>query len=87
MKKSRYTDRRIIAILRQAEAGTPVPELCREHGMSSAFPSRHGYECRLPRCTRRRDQNIHSRFLLAQDQRISNVYSCRYAQKKTFGNC
>ncbi|MGE8358023.1 MAG: IS3 family transposase, partial [Microvirgula sp.] len=26
----------IIAILKQAEAGTPVPELCREHGMSSA---------------------------------------------------
>jgi len=36
MKKSRYTDSQIINILRQAEAGTPVPELCREHGMSSA---------------------------------------------------
>lgn len=36
MKKSRYTDSQIIAILKQAEAGTPVPELCREHGMSSA---------------------------------------------------
>ena len=34
MKKSRYTDSQIIAILKQAEAGTPVPELCREHGMS-----------------------------------------------------
>ncbi len=36
MKKSRYTDSQIVAILKQAEAGTPVPELCREHGMSSA---------------------------------------------------
>jgi len=36
MKKSRYSDSQIIAILKQAEAGTPVPELCREHGMSSA---------------------------------------------------
>lgn len=36
MKKSRYTDNQILAILKQAEAGTPVPELCREHGMSSA---------------------------------------------------
>jgi putative transposase len=36
MKKSRYTDNQIINILKQAEAGTPVPELCREHGMSSA---------------------------------------------------
>ena len=36
MKKSRYSDSQIIAIFKQAEAGTPVPELCREHGMSSA---------------------------------------------------
>ena len=36
MKKSRYTDAQILSILKQAEAGAPVPELCREHGMSSA---------------------------------------------------
>ncbi len=36
MKKSRYSDSQILAILNQAEAGTPVPTLCREHGMSSA---------------------------------------------------
>lgn len=36
MKKSRYTDSQILSILKQAEAGTPVPTLCREHGMSSA---------------------------------------------------
>ncbi len=36
MNKSRYSDSQIMAILKQAEAGAPVPELCREHGMSSA---------------------------------------------------
>lgn len=36
MKTSRFTDSQIIAVLKQAEAGTPVPELCREHGVSSA---------------------------------------------------
>ena len=36
MKTSRYSDSQIIAILKQAEAGTPVSELCRENGMSSA---------------------------------------------------
>ena len=36
MKKSRYTDSQILAILRQNELGTPVAELCREHGMSDA---------------------------------------------------
>ena len=37
MRKSRYSDSQIIAILKQAEAGRPVPALCREHGMSSAL--------------------------------------------------
>lgn len=36
MKKSRFTDSLILAILKQAQNGIPVPELCREHGMSSA---------------------------------------------------
>ena len=36
MKKSKFTDSQIIAILNQAEAGTPVPDLCREHGVSNA---------------------------------------------------
>jgi putative transposase len=36
MKKSRFTDSQILAILKQSEAGAPVTELCREHGMSSA---------------------------------------------------
>ena len=36
MKTSRYTEAQILAILRQAEGGMPVAELCREHGMSNA---------------------------------------------------
>ncbi len=36
MKKSKFTDSQIVAILKQAENGAPVPELCREHGLSSA---------------------------------------------------
>jgi len=35
MKKTRYTDSQIMGILKQAENGVPVAELCREHGMSS----------------------------------------------------
>ena len=36
MKTSRYTDAQVLAILRQAEGGMPVTELCRAHGMSNA---------------------------------------------------
>jgi len=36
MKTSRFSDSQILAILKQAEDGVPVTELCREHGMSGA---------------------------------------------------
>lgn len=36
MKNSRYSDSQIFSILKQAEAEAKVPELCREHDMSSA---------------------------------------------------
>jgi len=36
MKKSRYSDSQILAIIKQAESGALVSELCREHGMSAA---------------------------------------------------
>jgi len=36
MKNKRYSDAQIMGILKQAESGVPVSELCREHGMSNA---------------------------------------------------
>ena len=36
MKSGRFSDSQIMGILKQAEGGVPVSELCREHGMSSA---------------------------------------------------
>lgn len=34
MKKAHFTDSQILNILKQAESGVPIPELCREHGMN-----------------------------------------------------
>ncbi|MDR7126341.1 transposase-like protein [Pseudorhodobacter sp. 4114] len=42
MKTRRCTEAQTIAILRQAEGGVPVAELCREHGVSDATVQREG---------------------------------------------
>jgi len=36
MKKPRFKESQIFQVLKEAEAGVPVRELCRKHGMSSA---------------------------------------------------
>jgi len=33
MKNGRFSDAQIMGILKQAESGVPVSELCREHGV------------------------------------------------------
>lgn len=35
MRGKRYPQEQIIAILKEAEAGMPIPELCRKHGISN----------------------------------------------------
>jgi len=34
--KKRFTDEQIIGFLREADAGLPIKELCRQHGFSEA---------------------------------------------------
>lgn len=36
MKRSKFSDTQIISILKQSEVGLAVPDICREHGISSA---------------------------------------------------
>jgi hypothetical protein len=36
MKRSRFTENQIISILKEAEAGVPVTDLCRTHGFSKS---------------------------------------------------
>ncbi len=36
MKRSRFTETQIVAILKEADSGVPVKEVCRAHGISDA---------------------------------------------------
>ena len=36
MRKSRFTDAKIIGMIKEQEAGLPTAELCRKHGLSPA---------------------------------------------------
>jgi len=36
MKKTRFTETRIVSIIKQQEAGLPTADICREHGISQA---------------------------------------------------
>jgi putative transposase len=46
MRKSRFTEEQIIGVLKEHQAGLPVAELCRKHGVSGAtfygWRSRYG---------------------------------------------
>jgi putative transposase len=46
MKRSRFTETQIVSILKEGDAGSPVKEICRKHGISDAtyynWRSRYG---------------------------------------------
>ena len=49
MKRSRFKEEQIIAILREQEAGSPTADVCRKHGISSGHVLQVEGEVRRPR--------------------------------------
>ena len=71
MKKSKYSDSQIMSFIKQSTVGVPVPELCREHGMSSAtfykWRAKYG-GMELPMMTRLKE-------LEAENSRLKKMYA------------
>ena len=79
MKKSRFTDSQILAILKATEDGQPVPALCREHGMSSAsfykWRAKYGGmdASLMKRMKELEDENRRLKKMYAEERLISEV--------------
>jgi putative transposase len=87
MKKSPYSDSQIMTILKQSEAGTPVPELCREHGMSTAtfykWRSRYGGmdASMMSRLKELEDENRRLKKMYAEERLKSEIIQVGMAKK------
>jgi transposase-like protein len=57
MRKSKFSESQIVAILKEGEAGLPVAEVCRKHGISAAI-ERDGVEGYLPTLTLPASQDV-----------------------------
>ena len=76
MKRSRYSEEKIIEILRENEAGMTVADLCRKHGMSSA--TFYGWKAKFG------GMDVSARALLIaekmiQDDQLEQLKEARYA--------
>lgn len=87
MKKKRFSVEQITGILNQAELGTPIAELCRQHGVSdqSFYRWKKIYRGMLPsearELKRLREESVKLKRLVA-DLSLDKVMLQDVAQKK-----
>ena len=87
MKISRFTDSQIMAILKQNEAGASVPDLCREHGISSASVCKWrakfvGMDASLMKCMKElEDENRRLKKMYAEERLKAEIAKDIIAKK------
>jgi transposase InsO family protein len=89
MKKSRFSDSQILAILKQHEARVPVAELSREHNVSTALiyiqpgkPTQNAYIERFNRTARHEWLDLHEFISVAHAQPLATQWLWQYNNER-----
>ena len=87
MRKSRFSDSQIMGLLKKAESGVPVADICRDQGISTAlfyrWRSRYGGMdvSMISRMTERETENARLQKMYAEERLKAEIVQARSEKK------